>query len=443
MNSWKPYVPSPELPWNFQRAKHLHRRASFGATWSELNRDVKDGVDAAVNRLLSGRSRESGLREDFDEIAKIIGDNAVGSNDANRLKAWWLFRICFTNDPLQEKLTLLWHNHFATSNLKVRNLLLMRNQNDLFRKNAQAKFGVLLHEVLRDPAMLIWLDANSNRKGTPNENLARELMELFTLGVGHYSEDDVKESARALTGWSAKQTDVRFRKEWHDAGQKTILGKTKRFDADSLADLLLTHEATSRRLAWRLCDLFMGENFVSVKALDELANGLRKHQLDIGWAVEKILRSELFFSDANIATRVSSPVEFMVNAVRCLELLEVPPSTLVLAEWCSRLGQDLFYPPNVGGWNGGRSWLTSRTIVGRSNFAAALVAGELFSHAIPPNLQAFAERHQSTSPTNTGRIELFESLLLSKPCSTSKLTEADWSPENVAHLLSCPQAHLI
>ncbi len=429
---WKPYMPSASLPWTFDRAKHLHRRASFGATWSELQRDTADGSEKSVSRLLDGTSRVDGQRDDFEEMSQIIGNAATGSGDENRLKAWWLLRILFTPDPLREKLTLLWHNHFATSNLKVQDLLLMMQQNELFREHATAKFSKLLLGILQDPAMMYWLDANSNRKGQPNENLARELMELFTLGVGNYTEDDVKEAARALTGWTVKRAEVKFRKDRHDNGEKTILGETARFDAKSLAQQLLDHQATSRHLAWRLCDLFMGEDVVGSAEIDELADGLRKRDLDIGWAVETILRSKLFFSDKNIASRVSSPVEFAVGAVRSLELLDKPPSTLILAEWCTRLGQDLFRPPNVGGWNGGRNWLTSRTIIGRSNFAAALVAGDLRAPAAPPPLEKLSAKLGGTGD--------FEKLLLSTPCAEDDIREPKELPVKVARLLSCPEA---
>jgi uncharacterized protein (DUF1800 family) len=429
---WKSYVPSVAAPWNFDRAKHLHRRASFGATWSELQRDTADGPENSVNRLLDGSSRLDGQRADFEEISQVLGDAAVGSDDENRLKAWWLFRILFTPDPLREKMTLLWHNHFATSNLKVQDLLLMKEQNDLFRQHATSKFGKLLIETIRDPAMLYWLDANSNRKGHPNENLARELMELFTLSVGNYTEDDVREAARALTGWTVNRADVKFGAELHDEGEKTIVGKTARFDASLLTQLLLDQEVTSRRLAWRLCDMFLGEGVADDQSIDELASGLRSRELDIGWGIETILRSELFFSDRNIASRVSSPVEFVIGAVRSLELLEQPPSTLILAEWCTRLGQDLFRPPNVGGWEGGRSWLTTRTIIGRSNFAAALVVGDLWAPTAPPPLKRLAEK------LGEGNLER---LLLSRPCDEGIGSgELNDVPMKVARLLSCPEA---
>ena len=203
--------------------------------------------------------------------------------------------MLFGPDPLTERLTLMWHDHFATSNLKVNDLALMRRQNETLRSLGRGPFGRLVQAMLRDPALLVWLDAQENTKGHPNENLARELMELFTLGIGHYSEDDVKQAARALTGWKLVDDEARFVPVRHDAGTKTILGRTGSFDAGGLAGLLLDQPATSRRLAWRLGHEFFGEGGVDKAALDALAEGLRAHDLDIGWGVATVLRSRLFF----------------------------------------------------------------------------------------------------------------------------------------------------
>ncbi len=301
--------------------------------------------------------------------------------------------MLFGPDPLTERLTLMWHNHFATSNLKVSNLAFMRRQNELFRKLGRGPFGELLGAVVHDPAMLVWLDAPSNRKGHPNENLARELMELFSLGIGHYTEHDVKEAARALTGWRVENevfTEVAAR---HDAGEKTILGQTGHWKGDDLVRMVLEHPATSRRLAWRICELFLAEKAMKTADLDALADGLRVRNLDMGWAVETVLRSRIFFADENLGDRVLSPVEYVIGAARALELFEPPCSTLMLAEWCGRLGQDLFYPPNVGGWPGGRSWLTTRSILGRANFAAGLVDGQRIGRPGPMDALALARLH--------------------------------------------------
>src|SRR5262245_43126948 len=223
ISPWAPYVPSDQSPWNLRRVVHLHRRAGFAATWGEIQRDLKDGPRASIDRVLAGKAAVDGVPADFDKTADLLGESAATSNDPGRLKAWWVYRMLYGPDPLTERLALMWHNHFATSNLKVENLTFMRRQNDLFRKLGRGPFGNLLSAVAHDPAMLTWLDAPSNRKGHPNENLARELMELFSMGVGHYTETDVKEAARALTGWSLDDdafTDIPAR---HDGGEKTIL----------------------------------------------------------------------------------------------------------------------------------------------------------------------------------------------------------------------------
>ncbi len=404
---WAPYVPDEAAPWDLRRVVHLHRCGGFAATWDELHRDLKDGPEASVGRILEGKSRSQGVPDDFAEIADRLADLALAAPEPNRLKGWWVYRMLCGPDPLAERLTLMWHNHFATSNLKVNDLSLMHRQNETLRSLCRSPFGRLLRAMLRDPALLLWLDAPVNTKGHPNENLGRELLELFTLGVGAYSEEDVKQAARALTGWRMVGDEVRFLPTRHDAGPKTILGRTDRFEADTLAALLLEHPATSRRLAWRLCHEFLGEGAYSASAIDALAEGLRAHDLDIGSGVATVLRSRAFFGAENLGRRVSSPVEFVVGAVRALEVLDPPPSTPVLADWCARLGQDLFSPPNVGGWPGGRSWITTRSAIGRANFAAALVEGESVGLSAPLDLLALAAKHgQSRDPSFFARLLL-------------------------------------
>jgi uncharacterized protein (DUF1800 family) len=270
----------------------------------------------------------------------------------------------------------------------------MRRQNEIFREHGRGSFAKLLKAVVHDPALLIWLDAPANRKGAPNENLGRELMELFTLGVGNYTETDVKEAARALTGWKVGLGAFRYSAADHDDGEKTILGKKGRWKGDDLVRFLLGHPATARRLAWRICEWLMGEKVVTAAALDALAAGLRKHDLDVGWAIETVLRSRAFFADKNLGNRVLGPVEFLVGVPRALECFDPPPSSLVLGEWSARLGQDLFYPPNVGGWTGGRDWLTTQGIIGRANFAAALVEGRLWARPVLLDGIALARRHR-------------------------------------------------
>jgi hypothetical protein len=450
-SAWTPYDPARDGPWDLRRVVHLHRRAGFAVSWGEIQRDLNDGPDMSISRLLSGKARGTaeGVPDGFEATAGLLGDAAVSSGDPARLKAWWIYRMLLGPDPLGERLTLMWHDHFATSNLKVEDLAAMRRQNELFRHHARAPFGDLLNAAVRDPALLLWLDAPANRKGHPNENLARELMELFTLGVGHFTESDVKEAARALTGWTVADGTFREEKARHDDGEKTILGRTGKLAGGDLAALLLEQPATADRLAWRLSRQFFGERALDSRATAELAEGLCRHQLDIGWAMATILRSRAFFAEANLRTRVVDPVGYVVGSVRALTLLDPPPSTLVLADWATRLGQDLFYPPNVGGWSGGRSWLTARSVVGRANFASALVTGQGIGLNAPLDALAIA-----SSRNRSEAVRYFAKLLLgTEPgdawCNRIEAAlgpQASWGPEGarraVALILASPEAQL-
>lgn len=243
-------------------------------------------------------------------------------------------------------------------------------------------------------------------------------MELFTLGVGHYTEADVKEAARALTGWKITQGAFRHFAPDHDDGEKTLLGKKGNWDGDDLVRILLEHPATPRRLAWRICEWLMGEKTVESAAVDALAAGLRQHDLNIGWATETVLRSRAFFADANLGNRVLGPVEFIVGAARALECFDPPPSSIILGEWAGCLGQDLFYPPNVGGWPGGRNWLTSQAIIGRANYAAALVAGRLWARPQPLDGIALVKRHIGNADFE-GVLTFYAQLLTGAPPDAS------------------------
>ncbi len=448
---WTRYEPTPETPWNLRRVVHLHRRAGLATSWSEIQRDLAEGPDASIARLLHGKARPPGAPEpeEFERIATVLGDAAVASSDVGRLKAWWFYRLLYSPDPLGERLTLMWHNHFATSNVKVNDPAAMRHQNESFRRLARAPFGRNLESALREPALLIWLDATANRKGHPNENLGRELLELFSLGVGHFSETDVKETARALTGWTVVDEAFREAPARHDSESKTILGKTGNWQGSDVVRIVLEHPGTADRLAWRICDLLMGEGAVNKAALGELADGLRSNHLDVGWAVSTVIRSRAFFAEPNLGTRVQGPVEYIAGAVRALELLDPPPSTLVLADWSARLGQDLFNPPNVGGWTGGRSWLSARSLIGRANFAAALVEGRGVGRDGTFDPLALADR-SGRGRDRAGAIAFFAELLLGRAPDARWVEQVlartdskeDAVRRAVAQLLATPEAQL-
>jgi uncharacterized protein (DUF1800 family) len=412
---WRSYTPTAATPWDLRRVVHLHLRAGFAATWPELRRDLADGPGPSIDRLLTGSSRTGTVPEEFADRAQRLVEAAVANNGPAELGAAWIYRMLHGPDPLGERLALMWHNHFATSNDKVNNFTALARQVALFREFGRAPFAELLGRVVRDPALLVYLDAPANRREHPNENLARELMELFTLGVGHYTEPDVREAARALTGWTLEQPWARepgprdvpldqnrflFDRRRHDDGEKTVLGRRGRWTGEDLLRLLLDHPATAGRLAWRLTTEFLGEGVATRAEVAALADFVRRHQLDVGLAVALILRSERFFAATTLRRRVPGPVEWAVALARRVLPLEPPPSLLRLAEFSAGLGQQLFYPPNVGGWPGGRSWLTPGALIARANLAADLLFGRLGTLA-PAHVDVLglARRHRAdTSP---------------------------------------------
>jgi uncharacterized protein (DUF1800 family) len=275
-------------------------------------------------------------------------------------------------------------------------------------------------------------------------------MELFSLGIGHYTEADVKEAARALTGWTLANGKFHEDATLHDEGEKTILGHAGHWRGADLVRLVLDHPATAERLALRLCEQFMGEGAVDAPARRALASGLRTHDLDIGWAVETVLRSKAFFAEANLSNRILGPVEYVGGSARVLDL---PLSTYLLAHWMGQLGQDLFYPPNVGGWPGGRTWLTAQTMIGRTKYAAALVGGTLSRRPISWDATALARRHGRCKDAGAG-IAFYSELLFGAPLDESwrkEILEA-LGPEGhsepeivrraVAWILASPSAQL-
>jgi uncharacterized protein (DUF1800 family) len=440
--AWAPYSPDDSAPWDLRRVAHLHRRAGFAGSWAELRRDLKDGPEQSIERLLAGKASLHAPPE-FASTADLLGDAAVAANEPGRLKAWWFYRMLFGPDPLGEKLALTWHNHFATSIAKVQDLSAMRRQNDTFRKLARAPFGELLKASVREPALLIWLDAPANRKGHANENLGRELMELFTLGVGNYTEADVKDAARCLTGWTVEDGKFAEVATRHDTGEKTLLGRKGKWTGSDLVRMLLECPATAKRLAWRLCDVFLGEKAVAPEAMKSLAEGLAEKNLDIGWAVGTILRSKAFFADGNIGTRIKGPAEFIVGAARALEMFDPAPSTLALADWCGRMGQDLFEPPNVGGWPGGRAWVGARSMITRANFVAALIDGTNAGRAKAYDPAELPAKYKL--PTDANALISFHCRLLlggdPTPALTARLAKG-MDRKMVALLLSAPEYQL-
>jgi len=370
--AWEPYRPSADNPWDLRKVGHLYRRAGFGAPWAELQAALADGPEKTLDRVLAGTPET----DDFTRTSEFMASERSmppGAPGA-RLAAWWLNRMLKTGHPLREKLTLFWHNHFATSNAKVQNARFMLGQYRLMHRHALGSFAELLVEMGTDPAMLVWLDARESTKGKPNENYARELMELFSLGIGNYTEKDIREAARAFTGYEVKDGKGTFNPRQHDATEKTVIGRTGKFKGEDVARLCLDQPACPRFVVRKLYRFLVSEaDAPGPELIDPLAEQYRASGFDTGKLVSTMLRSNLFFSPAAYRARIKSPVDFACGIVRGLE---GSVGTLPLASSLESLGQVLFAPPSVKGWDGGPAWLNAQTLLFRNNLALALTSTE-------------------------------------------------------------------
>jgi hypothetical protein len=394
--AWEPYEPDADRPWNLGRAGHLLRRAGFGATWDELRQALRHGPRPTIDRLL----KPAGDVVAFDRTHDRY-EAAVGPQDTASLRAWWLRRMLTTPHPLQEKMTLFWHGHFAVSNGRVGDARLMRALVGKLRTHALGSFRTLLDAVVGDPAVALGLGAKIGRKARPNEEFARVLLAEFTLGPDACTERDVRESARAFTGWSVLRGRRRYFAREHDGGRKRILGRDGAWTAADAVRILLEHPATSRHIVRRLFRWLIAETAspVDETLIAPLAVSFARDH-DIGKLVQRILRSNLFFSAAAYRQRVKGPVEFALGLARAAEAM-VP--TVPLGADLAALGQDLYHPPTVQGWTGGRHWINGATWVRRSNLALALAAGS-GPYGEKLDLAALAARHGHAAPADAGRF---------------------------------------
>jgi uncharacterized protein (DUF1800 family) len=398
---WLPFEPTPQDPWDLRKVAHLHRRAGFGATWAELQRDLKDGREASVERLLKPRPMTADEKQVLDSLRQGVLD----SNDPDRLKAWWLYRMLYDPDTLREKLTLFWHGHFATSNRKVGSIAQMLGQNELLRRDALGPFGELLTGIVGDPAMLTWLDGAGRNKEKPNENFGREFLELFTLGIGHYAEQDIREAARAFTGWSVDGNKGKFTEKDHDGGTKTFLKKTGAWKAADIVRITLEQPACAEFVCRKLYRFLVSEiDEPKPELLRPLAEELRGHGYVIGRVVAIILRSRHFYDKSVCRQRVKSPVEYSAGLLRTLDVPRVDVRLLALALACDRQAQELFYPPTVKGWDGGKTWLNSTTVLERGNWANDLIWGNADFGLKPYDPLAWAQRQKIATDEIAARL---------------------------------------
>jgi hypothetical protein len=301
--------------------------------------------------------------------------------ETNRVSYWWANRMLTSPRPLQEKMALFWHGHFASNEAKVRDYRKLLGQLELFQKQGTGNFRNLTLAVAQDPAMLSFLDAGVNVKGASNENFAREIMELFTMGVGHYTETDIREAARAFTGWNYVDLKFVVNKDQHDDGEKTFLGKTGRFDGVDVIDIIMQQPATADFIAGKIYRYFVRQE-LSPELQKQLGSVLRDNHYEITPLLETIFRSRDFYSSASVGTQIKSPVQLAVSTFRKLGLTSVP-GVPDFNSATSALGQQLFSPPTVAGWAGGQSWITPGLLLERGNFARDLLFPDI--NFLPPD----------------------------------------------------------
>jgi uncharacterized protein (DUF1800 family) len=425
-NNWaNDLSPISAQDWNAERAAHLLERAGFGATPEDIKRFAAMSPDEVMRAIVKFEGADNNHLAPFDESgvfdpgvdhfpesrpatttqAKQNGE-ALGVKvkpagnrkmqpvvnkffywlrasrlETDRLAYWWANRMLTTQRPLEEKMALFWHGHFANNEEKVRDYRKMQRQLALFHSKGTGNFRELLIGAAQDPAMLAFLDAGVNVKGAPNENFAREIMELFTMGVGNYSEKDIREAARAFTGWNYEGVNFIKLDEKHDAGVKTVLGKSGNFDGVQVIDIILQQPVTAEYVAGKIYR-YMVRQEISDATKKQLAAVLRDNNYELAPLLKTIFLSKDFYSAPSMATRIKSPVELAVSTFKKLGLKEVP-GVPDFNDATEALGQRLFRPPTVAGWAQGKSWITPGLLLERGNFARDMLFPNI--NFLPPD----------------------------------------------------------
>jgi len=387
----------PAAQWNKGTAAHLLNRAGFGGSPQEIETIHKMGLDRAVSWFIDYDkipdptpapdwahpdpgfiARREAIRNAADVETKKMLQREQATSEYTQmadLRYWWIRRMALGPRPFQEKMTHFWHGHFATSFEKVKMPYFLWLQNETFRQNAVANFNQLLTAVAKDPAMLIYLDGARSNKNKPNENFAREVMELFTLGEGHYTEQDIQQAAKAYTGWGLgpDRLHYEYHPRNHDDGPKTVFGQTGNFTGDDALNLICSQPQCTKFISERIWRFFVQDQ-PPEPIVNALAAEFRAHNMDVRQLMGVIFRSREFYAPDVIRAQIKSPVQWLISSTHQLQAaLPTRPMTLVMLV---QLGQELFQPPNVKGWDGGIAWITTNSLLDRYNFAAALVEGQ-------------------------------------------------------------------
>jgi len=400
-------------PMGYDQARHLLARTGFGPTDAEIrgyaaltreqgvNLVLRDVRTQAITPPPSFTLDTTALRYPRADTVTPEESRAFQQQLVRQgleLRAWWMHEMLVTPSPITERMTLFWHNHFVSSQQKVRFSRLMYQQNATLRAHALGSFADLLRAASKDPAMLIYLDTAQSRKGQPNENFAREVMELFTLGEGHYGEADIKEAARAFTGWSLDRDTGRylFRPAIHDYGMKTVLGKSGRFDGDAVLDVILDRPQTAEFITAKLWREFVSGD-PDPREVQRIGKAFRNRNYDIKVALRFLLESDAFWDPANRGSLIKSPVELVVGTLRQLDVAPGGATPFVVV--AAGMGQNLFSPPNVKGWPGGEQWINSNSLLARKQFLDRLARMD----DAPPAMMAMLPANGDDAP----RVERF------------------------------------
>ena len=366
---------------------HLMRRAGFGASRDELEQKVAQGYEAVVEDLLQPGSANAMP----DDVIRRYHSEMGEMRELNSAGAYWMYRMVTTDNQLEEKLALFWHGLFATGYAKLNQASALTNQINTFRRNALGSFRTILVELSKDPAMIIWLDNHDNHKDDINENYGRELLELFSMGIGNYTEDDVKECARAFTGWTLGNAEYmstrasrdsiwpysrinwhfNYREYDHDDGEKTFLGRTGNFNGDDIIDIIVQQEATARFISTRLFQYFAADEVdeSGEAVIEEMVQSYFASDYEIRSVLRTLFNSDYFKSEDARFARVKGPVELVVGAVRMAGTYQQPTfGADQLARQTMYMGQGIFQPPSVEGWHEGAEWIDSGALVERVNF---------------------------------------------------------------------------
>jgi len=400
-------------PMGYDQARHLLARTGFRPTDAEIrgyaaltreqgvNLVLRDVRTQAITPPPSFTLDTTALRYPRADTVTPEESRAFQQQLVRQgleLRAWWMHEMLVTPSPITERMTLFWHNHFVSSQQKVRFSRLMYQQNATLRAHALGSFADLLRAASKDPAMLIYLDTAQSRKGQPNENFAREVMELFTLGEGHYGEADIKEAARAFTGWSLDRDTGRylFRPAIHDYGMKTVLGKSGRFDGDGVLDVILDRPQTAEFITAKLWREFVSGD-PDPREVQRIGKAFRNRNYDIKVALRFLLESDAFWDPANRGSLIKSPVELVVGTLRQLDVAPGGATPFVVV--AAGMGQNLFSPPNVKGWPGGEQWINSNSLLARKQFLDRLARMD----DAPPAMMAMLPANGDDAP----RVERF------------------------------------